>query len=128
MHKGNLSRRGFMQRSLAALAAAGLPAWFAREVHGADEEKRAADKPAGANDKIVMGAIGIGSPQSRGRAIAHDALNAGKGNVLYVAVCDVDGRHRDNAVADMKDKKQEVKAYRDFRELLGDKDVSAVTI
>src|SRR5262249_57360743 len=109
MERGNLSRRGFLQKSLAALAAAGLPTWYAREVLAADDKK---DKEPGPNDRIVLGAIGIGSPQSRGRAIAHDALNAKKG-ATYVAVCDVDGRHRDNAVEDMKKAGQEVKAYKD---------------
>jgi predicted dehydrogenase len=116
-----------MQRSLAAMAAAGLPAWYARETFAAEEEKAKPKKPA-ANDKLLMGAIGIGSPQSRGRAIAHDALNAGKEFVRYVAVCDVDGRHRDSAVEDMKKRGQEVKAYKDFRELLDRKDINAVTI
>ena len=59
----------------------------------------------------------------RGRAIAHDALNAKKG-ALYVAVCDVDGRHRQNAVEDMKKAGQEVKAYKDFHELLDNKEAS----
>src|SRR5207244_12867422 len=31
-----LSRRGFMQKSIGALTAAGLPLWYAREVFGAD--------------------------------------------------------------------------------------------
>jgi predicted dehydrogenase len=125
MDKGNLSRRGFLQRSLAGLAATGLPLWYAQEVLAEEQEKKISK--AAPSDRIVMGAIGIGSPQSRGRAIAHDALNTKQG-VQYVAVCDVDGRHRDNAVQDMKKRKQEVKAYTDFRELLADKDIEAVTI
>ena len=123
MKKGNLSRRGFMQRSLAALAASGLPVWYAREVFAADEEKKQ-EKPS--KELVVMGAIGIGSPQSRGRAIAHDAL--GTKQARYVAVCDVDARHRKQAVEDMKKGGQEVKECEDFRELLDNKDIQAVTI
>ncbi len=122
MNRGNLSRRGFLGRSLAALTVAGLPAWYGRDLLAAAE-----DKAGDAKDRIVMGAIGIGSPQSRGRAIAHDALGAKRG-ATYVAVCDVDARHRDKAVEDMKKNKQEVKAYHDFRELLDRKDIEAVTI
>ena len=93
MDRGNLSRRGFLQRSLAALAAAGLPAWYAREVFAAEEAKAAAaGKRAGDSDEIIMGAIGIGSPASRGR----DIYNAARGHkgVRYVACCDVDLAHR----------------------------------
>jgi len=123
MHKGNLSRRGFMQHSLTALAAAGLPAWYAREVLAAEDEKK--DKKAD-GDKIVMGAIGIGSPQSRGRAIAHDALGTKK--AYYVAVCDVDASHRKAAVEDMKKAGQDVKDFKDYRQLLENKEIQAVTI
>jgi len=123
MTRGNLSRRGFLQRSLAAMAAAGLPAWYARESVAAQ-----ADTKDGGKDKITMGAIGIGSPQSRGRAIAHDALGAGQGRVRYVAVCDVDDRHLKAATEDMKKRGQEVKGYHDYRELLDRKDIDAVTI
>ncbi len=127
MNRGNLSRRGFVQGSLAAMAAAGLPAWYAKEVCAAAEARAADDKKAAdSTDKIVMGAIGIGSPQSRGRAIAGDALNTKK--ATFIAVCDVDANHRKRAVDDMKKAGQEVKAYEDFRELLDNKDIQAVTI
>ncbi len=128
MNRGNLSRRGFLQRSLATLTVgAGLPAWYAQEVLANTLAQK--DVKASANDRILMGASGIGSPQSRGSAIANDALRAGKGHVAYVAICDVDGRHRENATARLKKNGQEdVKAYRDFRELLDRKDINAVTI
>jgi predicted dehydrogenase len=130
MHQGNLSRRGFVQRSLAVLTAgAGLPLWFAREVLAAEQEKAtAARKAVAANDKLVFGAIGIGSPASRGTGIYHDALNLKRG-VQYVAACDVDKRHLSNAIAMMKrDGSSDVKGYEDFRELLDNKDINAVTI
>jgi predicted dehydrogenase len=132
MERGNLSRRGFLQRSLAGMAAAGLPLWYARENLIAAEEK-GKDKEPAPNDRIVMGAIGIGSPQSRGRAIMHEAM-AQKG-VEYVAVCDVDKRHRERAIDDVKKAAEnrnktggDITAYADFRELLDRKDINAVTI
>lgn len=126
MDRGNLSRRGFLQRSLAAMAATGLPLWYAREVLAADEAAKAAKQPA-ANDRIVMGAIGIGSPGGRGWQIAQDALNTKKG-VVYVAVCNVDKRHAQRAADDLKKKNMSVEQYHDFRQLLDRKDIEAVTI
>ena len=131
MNEGNLSRRGFMQRSLGAMAVAGLPAWYAQESFAADQDNKSAEKKQnGANDRIVMGAIGIGSPQSRGRAIMHDATNQ-KG-VVYVAACDVDSRHLDRAAEDIKKANKvaapEIAKFKDFRELLANKDINAVTI
>jgi len=124
MKRGNLSRRGFMQRSLAAMAAAGVPAWFARELFESSLLRAAAEekKPA-ANDKVRMGSIGNGSPQSRGRAIAGEARKFKE--VEYVAVCDVDKSHRERAARELGG---DVKQFEDFRELLDRKDIDAVTI
>ncbi len=126
MNLGNLSRRGFLQRSLAGLAAAGLPLWHAREILANDQE-RASKKPVSPNDTIVMGAIGIGSPQSRGRDI-YNAARRHKG-VRYVAACDVDARHLTRALAMMKDHGfREAQGYKDFRELLARPDINAITL
>src|SRR5262249_31314369 len=77
---------------------------------------------------ILIGAIGIGSPQSRGLAIYRDALKVNK-NVKYVAACDVDRRHLDRALAEIKkDGNPDAKGYHDYRQLLDRKDLSAVTI
>ncbi len=71
LFSNNLSRRGFLQRALAALTAgAGLPIWFAQELVAAEEEKRVKDKkPVAVNDRIVLGVLGVGSPASRGSHI-----------------------------------------------------------
>ena len=123
LQRGTLSRRGFLRSSAAALTAAGLPAWYADRVV-ADEVAK--DKPA-AGDKLVMGAIGIGSPQSRGRAIYGEAKKK-ENNVVYAAACDVDARHLDNALAMMKKDGFEAKGYEAYQDLLNDKSIRAVTI
>jgi hypothetical protein len=53
VNTGNLSRRGFLQRSLAALALAGLPDWYARQYLMAQEEDQPKKTPA--SDRLVMG-------------------------------------------------------------------------
>ncbi|MHC5543092.1 Gfo/Idh/MocA family protein, partial [Singulisphaera rosea] len=118
---GNLSRRGFLERSFGALAAAGLPAWYAREVM-ADEQEKAAEarKRIGPNDQIVMGAIGVGG---QGTGIMKAAMKQ-KG-VKFVAVCDLDD-DRLNKAADVVGK--DCAKYHDFRELLARNDLDAVTI
>lgn len=110
------------------MTAAGLPVWYAEQLIAAEEVKASATARAvAASDKIVMGAIGIGSPQSRGRAIYGEARKQ-KG-VVYTAACDVDGRHLNNALAMMKkDGFTDAKGYSDYRKLLEDKDINAVTI
>ena len=117
----NLSRRGFLQRSLGALTVgAGLPAWYARQVLAAYQEQNAKAK---GTDRITVGCIGIGSPRSRGMAIMGEIKS--KKGVEVVAVCDVEKNHLDNAA---KRVGGDCKKYDDFRALLDNKDINAVLI
>ena len=100
LERGSLSRRGFIDRSLAALTiGAGLPAWYAREVLADQEEEDSAAKSAakrGPNDQIVMAAIGVGG---QGTGIMKWAKR--KPGVKFVAVCDVDAGHRKKGAAEV---------------------------
>ena len=128
LNRGNLSRRGFMQRSLGALAATGLPLWYAREIAAADEQTATANaRRVAANDKLNFGAIGIGSPSSRNRALYGEAKK--DKSVFFTAACDVDARHLKSALEMFKkDGFNDAKGHDDFRKLLDDKDINAVTI
>src|SRR4051794_37333480 len=85
MHKGNLSRRGFMQHWLAALCAAGLPAWYARELLA--EDAKAARKAA-ASDRLTMGVVGIGSPASRSLGVVDASRpSVEAGQLTFTAGC-----------------------------------------
>jgi predicted dehydrogenase len=115
-----------MQRSLTALTVgAGLPLWYARDLLAAEVEKEAQGK-RGASDTIAMGAIGIGNSPRRGRDIFNDAKRQ-KG-VKYIAACDVDSTHLDEAVNIFKKEGFECAKYKDFRQFLDNKDINAVTI
>ena len=90
--RGNLSRRGFMRQSLAGMTAAGLPLWFAERVHADDEDRKtAAARQPGANGKLNLGWVGIGSPASRAFGIY--GTTRGFKQLAHVAACDVDARH-----------------------------------
>lgn len=119
--RGNLSRRGFLERSAVALAATGLPAWSAREALAGGEAK--APKTYGPNDKLRVGAIGTGS---RGLSVMEEI--ARRPGIEIVAICDVDAGHRAKALSKLKGKESEVGQYNDFRELLARDDIDAVTV
>ncbi|NBO91075.1 MAG: gfo/Idh/MocA family oxidoreductase [Planctomycetia bacterium] len=121
MDQGNLSRRGFVQRSLAAMAAAGLPAWTARELlDGQLQAADAAKKPVAASDKITIGLIGCGG---QGRGIMNQARNSKM--VEVVAVADVDKTRREQTASSVG---KDCKAYEDFRELNDRKDIQAILV
>jgi predicted dehydrogenase len=127
--RGNLSRRGFLDASVRALAASGLPLWYAREVHGAQEAARAVKAP-GVNGKLQIGWVGIGSPDSRSlRGIySRSKLPFNASRVAHVAICDVDARHLTVAANQLKKDGQDPHQYADFRKLTSDKSVDAVVV
>ncbi len=113
LERGPLSRRGFLDRSMAALTVAGLPLWYSRELLAETEEQAAADakqKKRGPNDRIVMAAIGVGG---QGTGIMKWAKS--KEGVKFIAVCDLDAEHAKKAA---KEVGKDCREYKDFRELL----------
>jgi len=115
-----------MSRSVAALTAAGLPAWYAEEVFAnavlADEKNKA----TAASEKLNVGVIGVGPNPRRSNALYGEAKKFA--HVNFNGVCDVDSRHVDHAVKQYKNDKYDVTGHKDFRDLIGRKDVDAVIV
>jgi predicted dehydrogenase len=127
IERGSLSRRGFMHTSVAALTAAGLPLWYAQQVHAAQDAAKA--KAPGANGKINFGWVGIGSPSSRALQIYSRAkAPVNKDLVAHLAVCDVDARHAKRAQESLKNDGSDVESYSDFRKLTDRKDLDVVVV
>src|SRR5436305_1542405 len=107
------TRRQFLQSSAALVAA---PTFIPASSLGRGGK-------AAPSERLVMGVIGTGG---RGRSLLGNFL--GQKDVQVVAVCDVDARH----LAPGKDavnkayKNADCAAYKDFRELVGHKDLDAV--
>jgi hypothetical protein len=84
---------------------------------------RGADGRPAPSERIVMGGIGIGNMGS-----GDQRAFLSRGDVQYVAVCDVNTAHRDRAkdAVDRKYKSKDCAAYNDFRELLARDDIDAI--
>jgi predicted dehydrogenase len=128
LKRGTMSRRGFLQRSLAGVVATGLPVWFAKELVADADQQKTPPQPA-PSDRIVMGHIGCGNDRmanaGRGRQIAQEALRT---NMMeYVAVCDVHRGHRQSFVNQILNGR-ETAQFNDFRDLLARRDITAVSI
>ena len=129
MEKGNLSRRGFVQRSLGTLAAAGLPAWYARQLHAAQEEGR--PKKAAANDRLAMGIVGIGSPVSRSLQVVGESTPCVQaGQLTFTLGCDVNAAHRQRGTDEMRKRgfKDFEAKTKDFRDLVNDKSLDCLLV
>jgi predicted dehydrogenase len=135
---GNLSRRGFLARSAAGLAAFGLPVWYANELVTHAQEKGTQKTPA-PNDRIVMGAIGTGTNRTRrgpnqpirgerGIAIMQNAM--GNNSVRMIAVADVDRPNAEFAanLVNQRNQSMDCQVFEDYRRLLENRDINAVTI
>ncbi len=106
-----INRREFIQRSAAGGAALGMAL---NEVHGEPVA------PVAANDRITVGMIGVG-------ARAHQLIEAIRvlPNTEIVAVCDAYKGRIERAIERTAGR---AKAYRDYKQILGDKSIDTVVI
>ena len=108
------SRRTFLARAGLGIAAGMLPV----------AAQAARNKPASANDKLVLGLIGCG-----GMGAYNMRVLMNKPGVEVAALCDVDESRIPNDAADVEKKYDRKPAiYKDFRKLLERKDIDAVII
>jgi predicted dehydrogenase len=106
-----VNRRYFLGASAAAMASPLL---------------RADDKKVAANDKVHVALIGCGG---MGRGNLADFMRIPDFDI--VGVCDVDERHIEDAMKDIKKANrptEQVKAEKDFRRVIDNKDVDAVIV
>ncbi|MCK5279870.1 MAG: Gfo/Idh/MocA family oxidoreductase [Cyclobacteriaceae bacterium] len=83
----------------------------------------------GSNDQINLAVIGLGSKVKiggKGKKDLRDFMKIPRVNI--VAICDVDEEILREEVQKLKKNNIKVKAYKDFRKLLDDKDIDAVSI
>lgn len=107
----SLTRRHVLRSSLYAGTAMSLPTWA---------------RAAGANGDIRVAVIGF---NGRGSGHIGELTNSTKiTGVRLVALCDVDSAVMEKHVAALDKKGIKVKSYTDYRKLLEDKDIDAVTI
>ncbi len=126
---GGESRRDFIKRTATAAAAVAATSSFKVPVYGQSTAPSA--NVAGANDRIVVGYIGIGGPPSNcpGMGLAHvknQKKNAAENNIAQAAVCDVWAKRNDIAREAIGG--SDVAAFVDYRKMLERKDIDAVLI
>jgi predicted dehydrogenase len=118
-----------LRRSLGALAAAGLPAWYARQLLAAGVEGGA--KRTSANDRLVMGIVGVGSPQSRSlQVVGESSPCVQSGQLTFTLGCDVDAAHRKRATEVMRERgfKDFEADTKDFRDLVHNKSLDCLLV
>lgn len=116
--KRKSTRRDFLKTASAASAAIAVPYIITSSALGNQDR-------APASDRIVMGGIGIGNMGN-----GDQGAFLGRGDVQYVATCDVRKGVRENSKKriDGHYKNEDCTAYNDFRELLARDDIDAVHV
>jgi predicted dehydrogenase len=124
-----ISRRRFLQATAAGVAlSTGLPgrvrAIGSASLPGGAPARQAQSAPAQPSDQIVLGLIGVGG-MGTGRLrgfLEHADVRVG-------AICDVDRRHLNRAVALVETARgYKPTAHADYRSVLDDRDVDAVAV
>jgi predicted dehydrogenase len=113
------TRRQFLKGAATAAGGLALPLFVPAAALGRDDKKSAP------SDRIVLGVIGTGG---RGRSLIK-AFGKEK-DVQIVQVCDVDKKHRDMGVEEVNKlyENKDCKSTGDFREVIANKDLSAVIV
>ena len=111
-----ISRRSFLQKSVLAAGATGLPLWFVQRELAAAEVVKTITSP---NERPGIALIGCG-----GMGLG-DAENASRFGDI-VAVCDVDARHVEAAALKFTKAGKTPAIYSDFRKVLERDDVRAI--
>ena len=113
------SRRGFLQRSGKAAAAGLAGPWIVQA------SALGRDGAVAPSERLVMGAIGTGNMgcYDLGNFLTHD-------DVQFVAVCDVDAKHRENGKAKVDEAygNKDCATYNEFERILDRDDIDAVLI
>ena len=122
-----LTRREIVATTLAGIAAAGLPDWYANAANASVRaESDALPATYGANNQLNVAGIGMGG--SKGgyrRGLDMTTWASQKPGVKIVAVCDIDQKHLEEAASRFG---PDCAKYHDFREVLKRKDIDAVVI
>ena len=115
MSNSNMGRRSFLKG--AAVAAAGVPYFVSSSAFGKDRPPP--------SERITIGCIGVG-----GRGTGNMQTFLRKDEAQVVAVCDVDKRHSDRAkqITDKHYGNKDCETYKDFRKMLEQEDLDAVSI
>ncbi|MCX7049892.1 MAG: Gfo/Idh/MocA family oxidoreductase [Candidatus Sumerlaeota bacterium] len=117
----NMKRRDFIAAAASA-AAAGTAALAAPRAFGQQPVAPNA-KPLGANSDIRIATIGLG-----GQGKNHTGIFSKIPGVRYVAVCDCDTNALEFVKKEFEKKNQTVATYTDFRKMLENKEIDAVTV
>ncbi|MBI4557959.1 MAG: Gfo/Idh/MocA family oxidoreductase [Candidatus Hydrogenedentes bacterium] len=116
----NMSRRDFLQVSSAGAALGAGLAGCVTAARRPPIKRGARPGKASPNEKIVIGFIGVA-----GRGGGHVTSFMGYPDVEVGAICDVYDKHLQAAAARVGGK---AKTYKDFRQLLDQKDIDAVVV
>jgi predicted dehydrogenase len=118
---GQDTRRDFIKKTATAAAAVAATGLIKTPVYGQSQAPSA--NVAGANNKLVVGFIGLGG---QGTAHLHSQINdAAENNIEIAGVADVWKNRKEKAKQTAGGKCQ---GYDDFRKMLEQKDIDAVTI
>ena len=126
-NKSNTSgetRRQFIKKSGAATAAVATASLLKTPIYG--EDKAPSANVLGANDRIVVGFIGVGG-RGFGAHVRQMRHHAKENNIAQAAVCDASTHRINNAKAFIgKNSEDKVKGYKDYRKVLERKDIDAI--